>query len=255
MQVPVAGQDTQVQKEEEKRKMQKQREQIRLAQMGDKAVRDRFVEENMGLVYHVVRRFMGRGYETEDLFQIGSIGLIKAVQNFNMEYEVCFSTYAVYLIQGEIRRFLRDDGPIKVSRALKENGAKVWREKEKLRHKLNRDPTLQEIAEAVGMEPEEIVMALEANAEVESLDRDTLTPGIEAKGIKTGEKTENDKLLDRIVLKQVLDRLKEEDKRLILLRYQRGLTQTEVGKIMQMTQVQVSRREKKILGILRKELE
>lgn len=256
MHVPVAETDTQVQKEENREKLQVQREKIKKAQSGDIAARDMFVQENMGLVYHVTKRFANRGYEKEDLCQIGCIGLLKAIQNFDTEYEVCFSTYAVYLIQGEIRRFLRDDGPIKVSRSLKENGAKIHRERERLQQEMNRDPTIHELAEACGLNREEIVMALEANAEVDSLDQNVvLQSGLEKRGYKQGEKTENDKLIDRIVLKQILDRLKPKDRQLIFLRYQKGMTQTEAGNCLNMTQVQISRREKKILEILRKQLE
>lgn len=254
MQVPVEDEKAQVRKEEEKQKIQRQREQIKLAQEGDKTVRDKFVIENMGLVYHVARRFTNRGYELEDLSQIGSIGLIKAVQNFNTDYEVCFSTYAVYLIQGEIRRFLRDDGPIKVSRTLKENGARISKSKEKLTLELGREPTLQELAEDTLIQKEDIVLALEANAEMDSIDRDNFAASRISESDMNGV-SDNDRVLNKLVLQQMIDTLSENDKLLILLRYQNGLTQTEVGNRLNMTQVQISRREKKILSQFKKNLE
>jgi RNA polymerase sporulation-specific sigma factor len=244
MQVPV--EETQVQKEKEQHKSGRQRELIKRAQGGDAVARDTFVQENMGLVYHVVKRFMGRGHEMEDLAQIGCIGLLKAIQNFNLDYDVCFSTYAVYLISGEIRRFLRDDGMIKVSRTIKENGIKLWRCKEELLQKLGREATINELAEASGMTKEDIVVALEANADVDSIDRETF--------VMTGVE-QQESVLDRIVVKQMLERLEEKDRMLIVLRYQKGLTQTQVGKQLHMSQVQISRREKKILENMRRQLE
>ena len=142
---------------------------LELAHDGDKAARDTMVKENMGLIWSIVRRFNNRGYELEDLFQIGSIGLMKAIDKFDTSFEVKFSTYAVPMITGEIKRFLRDDGLIKVSRSIKENGAKIKQARERLQAERGRDITLQELSEETGMERAEIVMALEANGEVESI--------------------------------------------------------------------------------------
>ena len=142
---------------------------IRKSHDGDERARTQLVEENVGLIWCVVRRFMGRGVESEDLFQIGSIGLLKAIDKFDFSYDVKFSTYAVPMISGEIQRFLRDDGLIKVSRSLKELSYKAFLAREKLQEKLQRDPTLEELAEDMAIEKEELVMALEASGEVESL--------------------------------------------------------------------------------------
>ncbi len=142
---------------------------IARSQAGDKAAREALIEKNLGLVHHIVRRFLGRGYDAEDLFQIGAIGLMKAIDKFDLAYDVKFSTYAVPMISGEIKRFLRDDGIVKVSRTLKENGWKIRQAAEQIYHERGRDATLEEIAEATGIAREDIVMAMEANVEVESI--------------------------------------------------------------------------------------
>ena len=248
MTVPVADERTRVPNEETS-KIQEQREKIRQAQSGKKEDRDRFVEENMGLVCHVARRFLNRGYDLEELIQVGSIGLIKAVQKFDVQYEVCFSTYAVCLIQGEIRRFLRDDGPVKVGRTLKENGARIMKGRQKLLQEYAREPTLQELKKETGLTEEEILLAMEANAEVDSIDRENFNTAF------CGTTAQQDRVLDHVMLSQVLNGLPGQDRHLIILRYLEGLTQAETGKRLQMSQVQISRQEKKILTFLRKKLE
>lgn len=155
--------------EQVRTKDEKVKKLLELAHDGDKAARDTMVKENMGLIWSIVRRFNNRGYELEDLFQIGSIGLMKAIDKFDTSFEVKFSTYAVPMITGEIKRFLRDDGLIKVSRSIKENGAKIKQARERLQAERGRDITLQELSDETGMERTEIVMALEANGEVESI--------------------------------------------------------------------------------------
>ena len=187
---------------------------IMLAHGGDKAARDRLVEENMGLVWSIVRRFAGRGCETEDLFQIGSIGLIKAIDKFDTSYDVRFSTYAVPMIAGEIRRFLRDDGMIKVSRSVKEMGIKVSAAREKLAGTLGREPTLEEIAGSVGASREEVAASLEAGAQVESLyapagGDDTNLSLLDR---LSQESRENEEVLDRMVLKKLLGSLGEKER-------------------------------------------
>lgn len=246
-------------------------EQIILAHKGDKAMRDEIVQENIGLVWSIVRRFLNRGYEADDLFQIGCIGLLKAIDKFDIEYDVKFSTYAVPMISGEIKRFLRDDGLVKVSRTLKENGWKIKQASEKLSHELGRDATLQEIAAATELSKEEIVMAMEANVEVESIYKsiyqndgneiymvdqviaggDSSNVGVTASG-SYGEDVEKEKLLNRIMLKQLMDELDERERKLIEYRYFNEKTQSEVAKIFGISQVQVSRMEKKILMEMRK---
>lgn len=223
---------------------------IARAQKGDKEAREVLIEKNLGLVHHIVKRFLGRGYEAEDLFQIGSIGLMKAIDKFDLSFDVKFSTYAVPMISGEIKRFLRDDGLIKMSRVLKENGGKIARASEELRHELGRDPSIQEIAGRTQLSPEDIVAALEANTEVESIYQ-TVYQG------DGSEITLADKLCDKedkaeavvnhMVLEQALEGLQEKERELIYLRYYQDKTQVEVARRMGISQVQVSRLEKRIL--------
>ena len=227
------------------------------AHQGDKVARDLLVEQNTGLVWSIVRRFLNRGAEAEDLFQIGSIGLMKAIDKFDMGYEVRFSTYAVPMITGEIKRFLRDDGMLKVSRSLKETAAKGYAAREELERRWGREPTLSEIAEEIRAAPEELAMALEAGAEIESLQK-TIYQG-EGNDISLMDKLEekdnqNERLLDRIFLEELLKALEPEERRLIYLRYFREETQMSIAGRMGISQVQVSRMEKRILERLRKSM-
>ena len=227
------------------------------AHKGDKGARDQLVLENMGLIWSIVRRFQGRGHEMEDLFQIGSIGLMKAIDKFDLSYDVRFSTYAVPMIMGEIKRFLRDDGMIKVSRSLKESGAKMKQAREKLQTELGREPTLLELSEKTGMPREEIVMALEANGEVESIYKNTGSS--EGKEICLAdrlpqEKDSHEMLLNHMVLEQLLQELGETERHLIELRYFKERTQSQIAEEMGISQVQVSRMEKKILLEMRRKL-
>ncbi len=227
---------------------------IRQSQKGDKLAREQVIKENMALVYSIVKRFAGRGYEMEDLGQIGAIGLIKAVDNFNLEYGVKFSTYAVPLIAGEIRRFLRDDGMVKVSRSLRENGWKIRQAAERLAGELGREATLEELGAATELKKEDIVMALEAGVEVESLQRPVFmkegseTPLMDR--IPSG-RDESENVLNRLLLEQLLAELGERERKLIELRYFQDKTQSQAAEILGMTQVQVSRLEKKILRTMR----
>lgn len=230
---------------------------IRLSKQGDKAARDLVVSENIGLVWSIVRRFANRGHEMEDLFQIGSIGLIKAIDKFDDAFEVKFSTYAVPMITGEIKRFLRDDGMIKVSRSLKETATKVRAVKEYLSNDMGREPTIEEIAEKLEITKEEIVMALESGAEVESLYK-TIYQG-DGNAIYLIDKIEqtedeNTLMLDKLALKEIIDSLDEKDQDIIRLRYFCERTQTDIAKELGISQVQVSRLEKKILKIMREKM-
>ena len=227
---------------------------IKQSQMGDEKARTQLVEENVGLVWCVVRRFIGRGVEAEDLFQIGSIGLLKAIAKFDVSFEVKFSTYAVPMISGEIKRFLRDDGMIKVSRSLKELSYKAHLAREKLQEKWMRDPTLEELAEELCVEKEELVMALESASEVESLHKPVFQKdGNEVSLLEKLEEKENqeEKVINRLLLKELLEGLEKEARQLIYLRYFANKTQTEIGKELGISQVQVSRMEKKILKRLK----
>ena len=226
------------------------------AQRGDRSAREQIIKENLGLVHSIVKKFMGRGYDAEDLFQIGCIGIIKAVDKFDTSYNVRFSTYAVPMIMGEIKRFLRDDGAIKVSRNLKEIAVKVGRAKETLEKELCREASISEIAEKTGETKENIIMAMEAASPLESI----------YKCVNQGEKGETylidklskgeseDKLVDEISVRQLISKLCERDKKIILLRYFKGKTQREISKVMGISQVQISRIEKKILSDMRTKL-
>lgn len=231
---------------------------IRRAQAGEKESREVLIEQNLGLVHHIVKRFLGRGYEAEDLFQIGVIGLIKAIDKFDTSFEVKFSTYAVPLIAGEIKRFIRDDGLVKVSRTLKENGIKVKYARERLGMQLNREPTVEEVAGESALTTEEVVLAMEANVQVESIYQSVyqndgneifMVDQLADKG-----KDEQEKLLNHLVVKQLIGGLPEKEQKIIVLRYFQDKTQTEVAKILGISQVQVSRLEKRILLALREKM-
>lgn len=227
---------------------------IKQSRAGDKLAREQVIKENMALVYSIVRRFSGRGYDPEDLGQIGAIGLIKAVDNFNLSYDVKFSTYAVPLITGEIKRFMRDDGMVKVSRSLKENGWKIKRAAERLACELGRDATMEELSAATELEKEEIVMALEAGNEVESLHKTVFQKeGSEISLMDRipSERDESEGVLNKLMLEQLLAELSEKERQLIELRYFNDKTQAQVAEVLSMSQVQVSRLEKKILQAMR----
>lgn len=230
---------------------------IQAAQQGDQAAREQLVCENIGLIWSVVKRFKGRGQEMEDLFQIGSIGLLKAIDKFDLTFQVCFSTYAVPLIAGEIRRFLRDDGLIKVSRTLKEQAYKAGIAREQLGMELGRDPTMEELAGRMGIAVEEAAAALESVAEVESLSR-TVYQG-DGNPITLMERLEDEQdigeeLVNQLVVDQLLSHLPNLERKLLELRYFKEQTQAQTAKELGITQVQVSRLERKILGQLRKKL-
>lgn len=227
---------------------------LRRAHEGDKAARDTLVEENLGLVWSIVRRFTGRGVEAEDLFQSGSIGLLKAIDKFDPGYEVQFSTYAVPMITGEIKRFLRDDGMVKVSRPLKELSWKAYAVRERLERELGQEPSLSLIARELEVTMEELVMALDSGAEVESLQK-TIYQG-DGNDISLEDRLEErsgaqEQLLDRILLEETLDKLEARERQIIYLRYFEDKTQTEIARELGISQVQVSRMEKKILRIMR----
>lgn len=230
---------------------------IKKAQTGDIEARNQIVEENVGLVWSIVKRFNGRGYEMDDLFQIGSIGLIKAVDKFDFTYKVKFSTYAVPMIIGEIKRFIRDDGMIKVSRSLKEIAYKIAKEKERLVKKYGREPTINELSDIVGFSNEEIIMALEANADVESLY--TTIHQSDGNPIFLIDKVNQDnqsesKLVDMLTIKNFIKELDSKEQMIIQMRYYGDKTQSEIAKVIGISQVQVSRIEKKVLIKMRQML-
>lgn len=227
------------------------------AHQGDKEARDILTEKNMGLVYSIARRFQNRGVEMEDLVQIGSIGLLKAIDKFDTGYDVRFSTYAVPMITGEIKRFLRDDGMVKVSRSLKEEAARAYAVREELFFKTGREPALEEIAAELNIDREELVLAMESAVQIESLQKTIFQSdgsGISLEDKLPQEKNQQEEVLDRLLLEQMLGMLEPKERELIYLRFFMEKTQTCVAKKMGMSQVQVSRLEKKILSRLREKL-
>jgi RNA polymerase sporulation-specific sigma factor len=230
---------------------------IESAHAGDKGARDRLVTDNMGLVWSIVKRFTGRGHEPEDLFQIGAIGLIKAIDKFDLTYDVKFSTYAVPMIVGEIKRFIRDDGMLKVSRSLKELAARARGVREELSAVLGREPTVEELAGHMGICTEELAAALDSGTEVESLYK-TIYHG-EGNDICLMDRLEEERngqeeVINRVVLDELLGQLEPQARQLIVMRYYQELTQTQIAGRLGISQVQVSRLEKKILKTMRDKL-
>ena len=223
---------------------------IRRAQNGDREASERLVTENAGLIWSVAKRFLGRGTEAEDLYQLGCLGFLKAVEGFDLEFGTQFSTYAVPKISGEIRRFLRDDGAIKVSRSLKERSAAVRSARSLLGSALGREPSLKELSDHLGLAPEDIAQAEAATREVESIHRECGEEGFTLENILTDTESE-ERMLEKIALRQAIAELPEREKCVISLRYFHGLTQDRVAKVLDVSQVQVSRIEKKAIGILR----
>lgn len=219
---------------------------IRLAGEGDAKAREQVIVDNMALVWSVVKRFTNRGYEPEDLFQIGSIGLMKAIDRFDTSYDVKLSTYAVPMIIGEIKRFLRDDGMVKVSRGIKENGWRIKQATQKLSQDMHREPTIEEIENETGISKEDIVIATEADREIESIYSETY------QGREAGCDDDKEEVINQIFLKGLLEELSNEERNLIELRYYQDKTQVQVAKAMGISQVQVSRIEKRVLLKMRK---
>ena len=220
------------------------------AREGDPAASEQLLEENQKLVWAIVHRYTGRGVEAEDLFQLGCIGFLKSLRGYDPSYGTRFSTYAVPKIAGEIRRFLRDDGAVKVSRSLRERSAKVYAAREQLRTDLGREPQLSELCEYLGLEPEEIAAAEGAGAEVASLQEET-AEGLSLESM-LGDEGMEEALLEQLSLQQAIDALPERERKVILLRYYRSLTQEKVSQMIGVSQVQVSRIEKRAVAHLRK---
>lgn len=233
--------------------MDKTLELLKLAKDGDKVAKDKLVESNVGLVWSIARRFVNRGYDIDDIYQLGCIGLIKAIDKFDFSFEVKFSTYAVPMITGEIKRFLRDDGMIKISRSLKELAYKISVTKDMYMKEYNREPSIQDIARKLNVDEEEIVMALEANKDVESIYK-TVYEG-ENENVYLIDKLactvdESQKVVDRTALVEAIDKLDETMKNIIVYRYFNDKTQSYVSDKLGISQVQVSRLEKKALAHL-----
>lgn len=230
--------------------MSRTEELIRLAQGGDRDASERLVTENSGLIWSIARRFIGRGVETDDLYQLGCMGFLKAVEGFDTAFGTQFSTYAVPKISGEIRRFLRDDGTVKVSRSLKEHAATIKGIRNKLTGLLGREPTIQELSDQTGLTPEEIALAETATAATESIHQETGEDGFCLENILTDTESE-ERMVEKIALRQAVEKLPERERVVIQLRYYHSLTQQRVAKVMNVSQVQVSRIEKKALEKIR----
>lgn len=230
--------------------MDKTLELLKLAKEGDQDAKEQLIEENLGLVWAVARRYMGRGYELEDLYQIGCIGLIKCIDKFDLSYDVKLSTYAVPMISGEIKRFLRDDGMIKVSRSLKETAFKVNRLRQEIINQTGVEPRLDELSSILSIDVEEIVASLEACIEVESIHK--VIYQNEGNAICLADKIadendENEEVLNHIMIEKMINQLTKEERQIIQLRYFENKTQSEIAQIIGISQVQVSRMEKRIL--------
>ena len=223
---------------------------IARSRQGDQQAKEELVEANTGLIWSVAKRFMGRGTETEDLYQLGCLGFLKAVEGFDLAYGTQFSTYAVPKIAGEIRRFLRDDGAVKVSRGIKERAAAIKTTRNQLVHALGREPTILEISRQTGFSPEEIAMAETATAAIESIQQETGEEGFSLESVLSDTQTE-EQLVERLSLKQAIGALPEREALVIQLRYFHGLTQDRVARVLSVSQVQVSHIEKKALSQLR----
>ena len=230
--------------------MTRTEELIAKSQAGDPAASEALVNENTGLIWSVARRFAGRGTEIDDLYQLGCLGFLKAVEGFDLNFGTQFSTYAVPKIAGEIRRFLRDDGSVKVSRSIKEQAATIKSVRSRLISELGREPTVNEIAEQTGFTPEEIAMAETATACTESIHREAGEDGFTLENVLTDTESE-DSLVERIALRQAIEKLPEREAMVIRLRYYHGLTQERVSRVLGVSQVQVSRIEKRAITSLR----
>ena len=228
---------------------------INRAHQGDKLARDKILIENTGLIWSIVRRFLNRGHEGEDLFQIGCIGMLKAIDRFDTEFDVAFSTYAVPMIAGEIRRFIRDDGIVKISRKIKENQMKIIHQREIYINEKKQEPTIEELEKVCDLTKEEIVMAMDASRNVESIDKEMYSKDSAYTLMDLAEDDTNieEMVLNKIMVQQLMDMLESKERKIINLRYFKNKTQSQVAKEMGMTQVQVSRLEKKILNSMRNE--
>ncbi len=222
---------------------------LEAAVQGDEQACEQMLRDNSGLIWSIVRRYYGRGVEPDDLYQLGCLGFIKAVKGFDLTFGTQFSTYAVPKIAGEIRRFLRDDGAIKVSRGIREQAATIFAAREKLKNTLGREPVLSELSEEAGLRPEEIAQCELAVAEPESLQRET-GDGLTLEGM-LGSESPEESLVEKIALREAIEALPERERMTILLRFFKGLTQEQTARLLGVSQVQVSRLERRALEKLR----
>lgn len=227
---------------------------IELAKCGDTCAQNKIVEENMGLVWSVVKRFYNRGHEPEDLFQIGCIGLIKSIKKFDVSFNVKFSTYAVPMIMGEIKRFIRDDGIIKISRSVKELAVKAMNVKEIMLKETNSEPSVKELAERLNVTPEELAVALDAGIKPESIYSSQNEDGNDGKALVDRLECKEDyetEIVNKLLIRELIDGFEEREKKIIILRYFKQKTQSQIADMLGISQVQVSRLEKKVLATMR----
>ena len=223
---------------------------IRLAQEGDRSRAGAIVEENAGLIWSVVRRFIGRGVDAEDLYQLGCVGLLKAIDGFDESFGTRFSTYAVPKISGEIRRFLRDDGAVKVSRGVKEQASQIRAARSALEQRIGREPTLSELERETGLSVEDIVFAETATGPAESLQRESGEDGFSLE-LVLGDFGAEEKMLEHVALRCAIDKLPERERQVIALRFYHGMTQQNCARVLHVSQVQVSRLERRAIDALR----
>ena len=226
---------------------------LRLAQEGDREAAGRLVEENSGLIWSIARRFFGRGVDPEDLYQLGCVGFLKAIEGFDEGYGTRFSTYAVPKISGEIRRFLRDDGMLKVSRSIKEQAQQIRSARTELEQRLGREPTISELARETGMSAEDIAFAETATGPAESLQRETGEDGFTLE-LVLGDYGAEEKLVEHVALRAAIEKLPERERQVVALRYYHGMTQQNCAKVLHVSQVQISRLERRAVDELRKML-
>ena len=227
---------------------------LRAAQEGDREAAGRMVEENAGLIWSVARRYFGRGVEPDDLYQLGCLGFLKAIEGFDEAYGTRFSTYAVPKIAGEIRRFLRDDGAVKVSRGLKERAAAIRAARVTLEQSLGRDPTVSELSAHTGLAPEDIAAAETAALPTESLQQETGEDGFSLEQV-LGDWTQEERLVEYVALRQAIERLQEKERQVVFLRFYHGMTQQDASRVLGVSQVQVSRLERRAVKRLRELME
>ena len=229
-------------------------EAIRAAQAGDREAAGRLVEENAGLIWSVARRYFGRGTDPEDLYQLGCVGFLKAIEGFDLSYGTRFSTYAVPKISGEIRRFLRDDGTVKVSRGIKEHAAQIRAARTALEQRMGREPTITELARETGMTPEDIAFAETATGPAESLQRESGDDGFTLEHV-LGDYAAEERMVEHVALRAVIEKLPERERQVVALRYYHGMTQQNCARVMRVSQVQISRLERRAVELLRQWLQ
>jgi len=227
---------------------------IRSAQAGCRDAAGELIEKNSGLIWSIARRYFGRGVDPDDLYQLGCVGFLKAIDGYNEEYGTCFSTYAVPKIAGEIRRFLRDDGTVKVSRSTKEQAAQIKSARFNLEQRIGREPNISELARETGLTPEEIAFAEIATGPAESLQKESGEDGFSLE-LVLGDKNAEERMIEHVALRSAIEKLPDKERQIIVLRYYHGMTQQNTAKVLHISQVQVSRLERRAIDTMRDNLE